>query len=85
MTPAPPAAGSSLLVPPGGTEPEPTAAKPDLDMRYYKELMDTVPQESASVPLILHSMLEQVRFLGSSLFIKRGSRIVSIMVCFLDN
>ena len=30
------------------------------DIRYYNELMDSVPAEYVSTPLILHCMLEQV-------------------------
>ncbi|XP_045921356.1 sperm-associated antigen 17 isoform X4 [Micropterus dolomieu] len=32
----------------------------DVDKRYYSNLLDLVPPEACSVPLILHSMLEQV-------------------------
>ncbi|XP_078618505.1 sperm-associated antigen 17-like isoform X8 [Branchiostoma floridae x Branchiostoma japonicum] len=45
---------------PGIPELDVPAGPPDVDMRYYSELMNTVPQESVSIPLIMHCMLEQV-------------------------
>ena len=41
---------------------EPEIMVPDFsDMRHYNELLKEIPQESASVPLILHCLVEQVR------------------------
>ena len=36
------------------------ASSKSVDMRYYNHLMDQVPTESCSVPLLLDSLLRQV-------------------------
>ena len=51
---------SGLAPPANDVSTEAKTQSSDVDCRFYTEMMDCVPHESVSVPLIMHCMLEQV-------------------------
>ena len=51
---------------------------PDPDMRCYNNILNSIPEENVTVPVIIHAIVEQVKFVCNLVTYFQSAMIIGI-------